>query len=43
VTIRSLYRQSRRNEIANGRTDVNDLPDIENLNFDTNEPNTPSS
>ncbi len=43
VTIRSLYRQSRRNEIANGRTDVNDLPDIENLNFDTNEPNTPES
>ena len=43
VTIRSLYRQSRRNEIANGRTDVNDLPDIEDLNFDTNEPNTPAT
>jgi len=42
VTIRSLYRQSRRNEIANGHTDVNALPDIEDLNFDTNEPNTPA-
>ena len=38
ATVRSLYRQSRANEIANGKTDTKDLPDIDNLNFDTNEP-----
>lgn len=42
ATIRNLYRQIRANEIANGQRDFDDLPDIENLNFDTNEPNTPS-
>jgi phospholipid-binding lipoprotein MlaA len=38
ATVRSLYRQSRANEIANGQTNSDDLPDIDNLNFDTNEP-----
>lgn len=38
ATIRSLYRQSRINEINNGQTKVESLPDIDNLNFDTNEP-----
>ncbi len=38
ATVRSLYRQSRANEIANGETDQENLPDIDNLNFDTNEP-----
>lgn len=38
ATVRSLYRQSRANEIANGQTDTDNLPDIDNLNFDTNEP-----
>lgn len=38
ATVRSLYRQSRANEIANGKTDSEKLPDIDNLNFDTNEP-----
>lgn len=38
ATVRSLYRQSRANEIANGKTDTDNLPDIDNLNFDTNEP-----
>lgn len=37
-TVRSLYRQSRNNEIANGKSDVDNLPDIDDLNFDTNEP-----
>ncbi|MEQ9226696.1 MAG: VacJ family lipoprotein [Parvibaculum sp.] len=41
ATIRNLYRQIRNNEISNGERDFDDLPDIENLNFDTNEPNTP--
>jgi phospholipid-binding lipoprotein MlaA len=38
ATVRSLYRQSRNNEIANGKTTNESLPDIDNLNFDTNEP-----
>lgn len=38
ATIRNLYRQSRVNEINNGQTNVDTLPDIDNLNFDTNEP-----
>lgn len=38
ATIRNLYRQSRVNEINNGKTNVDTLPDIDNLNFDTNEP-----
>lgn len=39
ATVRSLYRQSRNNEIANGKaTSDENLPDIDNLNFDTNEP-----
>ena len=38
ATVRSLYRQSRTSEIANGETDHENLPDIDNLNFDTNEP-----
>lgn len=38
ATIRSLYRQTRANEIANGNVSNEKLPDIENLNFDTNEP-----
>jgi phospholipid-binding lipoprotein MlaA len=38
ATVRSLYRQSRANAIANGKTNNEDLPDIDNLNFDTNEP-----
>jgi len=38
ATVRSLYRQSRANEIANGETDTEKLPDIDNLDFDTNEP-----
>ncbi len=38
ATVRSLYRQSRANEIANGETDHENLPDINDLNFDTNEP-----
>lgn len=38
ATIRNLYRQSRINEINNGKTNVDTLPDIDNLNFDTNEP-----
>lgn len=38
ATVRSLYRQSRANEIANGKASPESLPDIENLNFDTNEP-----
>ena len=42
ATIRNLYRQIRSNEIANGKRDFDDLPDIENLNFDTNEPESPS-
>lgn len=37
-TVRSLYRQSRASEIANGETNDENLPDIDNLNFDTNEP-----
>jgi phospholipid-binding lipoprotein MlaA len=37
-TVRSLYRQSRASEIANGETNDDNLPDIDNLNFDTNEP-----
>lgn len=41
ATVRNLYRQIRKNEIANGQRDFDDLPDIENLNFDTNEPNSP--
>lgn len=38
ATVRSLYRQSRANEISNGKTNTENLPDIDNLNFDTNEP-----
>ncbi len=38
ATVRSLYRQTRANEIANGKADNKNLPDIDNLNFDTNEP-----
>lgn len=41
ATVRNLYRQIRKNEIANGQRDFNDLPDIDNLNFDTNEPDSP--
>lgn len=41
ATVRNLYRQIRKNEIANGQRDFDDLPDIENLNFDTNQPNSP--
>ena len=41
ATVRNLYRQSRANEIANGERDLDALPDIDNLSFDTNEPNTP--
>lgn len=41
ATVRNLYRQIRKNEIANGNRDFDDLPDIENLNFDTNEPDSP--
>ena len=41
ATVRNLYRQIRKNEIANGTRDFDDLPDIENLNFDTNEPDSP--
>jgi len=37
-TVRSLYRQSRNNEINNGKSDLDNLPDIDDLNFDTNEP-----
>lgn len=40
ATVRSLYRQTRANEIANGKTNTQNLPDIDNLNFDTNEPQT---
>ncbi|MEX0839868.1 MAG: VacJ family lipoprotein [Parvibaculum sp.] len=40
ATVRNLYRQSRANEIANGERDFDTLPDIDNLTFDTNEPNT---
>jgi len=36
ATMRSLYRQMRRNEIANGHIDNDELPDIDNLNLDTN-------
>ena len=41
ATVRNLYRQIRKNEIANGERDFDDLPDIDNLTFDTNEPNSP--
>lgn len=41
ATVRNLYRQIRKNEIANGTRNFDDLPDIENLNFDTNEPDSP--
>ncbi|MEQ9530182.1 MAG: VacJ family lipoprotein [Parvibaculaceae bacterium] len=41
ATVRNLYRQIRKSEIANGERDFDDLPDIDNLSFDTNEPNTP--
>lgn len=41
ATVRNLYRQIRNNEIANGQRNFDDLPDIEHLNFDTNEPNNP--
>lgn len=41
ATVRNLYRQIRNNEIANGARNFDDLPDIEHLNFDTNEPNNP--
>ena len=34
ATIRSLYRQSRAEEIANGQTNVEDLPDISNISFE---------
>jgi len=40
ATVRNLYRQSRANEIANGERNFDDLPDIDDLTFDTNEPNT---
>ncbi|MBX3496737.1 MAG: VacJ family lipoprotein [Parvibaculum sp.] len=40
ATVRNLYRQSRANEIANGETDYDALPDIDYLTFDTNEPDT---
>lgn len=36
ATMRSLYRQLRRNEIANGKLNSDELPDIDNLNLDTN-------
>ena len=38
AAIRSLYRQSRNDEIANGVTDVDNLPDIPEADFDTGEP-----
>jgi phospholipid-binding lipoprotein MlaA len=38
ASIRSLYRQNRAHEIANGKIPNENLPDIENLNFDTDEP-----
>lgn len=38
ATVRSLYRQTRANEISNGNVNQENLPDIDNLNFDTNEP-----
>lgn len=34
ATVRSLYRQSRAEEIANGQTNVEDLPDISNISFE---------
>jgi len=37
AAIRSLYRQSRNDEINNGETDIDDLPDITNISFDYNE------
>ncbi|MAM94232.1 MAG: hypothetical protein CMI61_06320 [Parvibaculum sp.] len=43
ATVRNLYRQIRKNEIANGKRDFDDLPDIDNLNFDTNETDSPSA
>ncbi|MEQ8269152.1 MAG: VacJ family lipoprotein [Parvibaculum sp.] len=42
ATVRNLYRQSRTSEIANGENDYDALPDIDDLTFDTNEPNTAS-
>lgn len=37
ATIRSLYRQSRDDDIRNGVTDVEDLPEIPEFSFDDNE------
>ncbi|MBO6543594.1 MAG: VacJ family lipoprotein [Alphaproteobacteria bacterium] len=37
AAIRSLYRQSRKDEIANGVTDLDDLPDISNINLSSDE------
>ena len=37
AAIRSLYRQSRADEIQNGVTDVDALPDISNINFTSDE------
>ncbi len=34
AALRSLYRQSRNNEIANGATDPNNLPDISDIDYD---------
>jgi phospholipid-binding lipoprotein MlaA len=43
TTMRSLYRQLRRNEIANGSVNSEELPDIDNLNLDTNPAETPAT
>lgn len=37
AAIRSLYRQSRKDEIQNGVTDLDALPDISNINFTSDE------
>jgi len=37
AAVRSLYRQSRADEIQNGVTDVDALPDISNINFTSDE------
>ena len=41
AAMRSLYRQSRKNEIANGETDVDALPDLSDIDYDEPEPMAP--